>query len=321
MIRWCSLAGLAGALLATSPGFAQQDNWQADWDSHDIVVTGELPPHREIARQARAITATSNIRYYPLPLFGDRLCPGVYGMKADYAALMVDRIRHNAERFSLWMTEDNGSCEPNLIVAFVDDGQALLHQIADQRRWLFQGMPRHDRLELLAEDGPVRVWTATGTRTRDGMPGSGTDALGGGMLAAQDPVNGAQTVQLWGASSRLYLAVREDITWVLVLFDRDDVRDKTLLQLADYATMRGLARTRPVDADGVRLDTILTLFDTSAEPPAQLTAFDGAYLGAIYRGLPNLTGLTKVLGVKAEMHRQAVALQAEPATTEPSSPE
>ena len=97
------------------------------------------------------------------------------------------------------------------------------------------------------------------------------------------------------------------ITWVLVLFDRGDVRDKTLLQLADYATMRGLTRTRPVDADGVPLDTILALFDTSAEPPAQLTAFDGAYLGAIYRGRPNLRGLTKVLGIQAEMRRQAAA--------------
>ena len=321
MKSWRTLVGLAGALLAATPVLAQQDNWEPDWDSHDIVVTGELPSHREVTSQARAITATSNIRYYPVPLFGDRLCPGVYGMKPDYAALMVDRIRHNAERFNLWMTEDDGNCEPNLVVAFVDDGQALLHQIADERRWVFQGMPRHDRLSLLAEDGPVRVWTATGMRTRDGMPASSTQALGGGSLAAVDPVTGPQVVQMWSAHSRLYLAVREDITWVLVLFDRDDVRDKTLLQLADYATMRGLVRTRPVDADGVPLDTILALFDTSAEPPAQLTAFDGAYLGAMYRGMPNLTGLTKALGVKAEMNRQVAAARAAPATGDASSPE
>jgi hypothetical protein len=48
-----------------------------------------------------------------------------------------------------------------------------------------------------------------------------------------------------------------------VLFDRAAVSGKTLVQLADYATMRGIARTRPAESDGQPLDTILTLFDPS----------------------------------------------------------
>jgi hypothetical protein len=112
--------------------------------------------------------------------------------------------------------------------------------------------------------------------------------------------------------------VREDIVGVLVLFDRDDVRGMTLVQLADYATMRGLARTRPVDAAGAALDTILALFDASAEPPAELTAFDGAYLGALYRGPAGVPGLSRVQGVEAELRRQAQAeADAEPAEVRP----
>ena len=324
MTRLRCLSVLACTLLATSPLLAQQDRQRTSSDARDIVVTGELPPQREVTRQARAITATSNIRHYPLPLFGDRLCPGVFGMKGDYAALIIDRIRANAERFDLWMSEDDGSCTPNLIVAFVDDGQAVLQQVSERRHWLFQGMPRHERLELLAEGGPVRVWAATGMRTRDGMSPVSSQTLGDGALAVGNPATGPQTVQLWSASSRLFLPVREDITWVLVLFDRDDVRDKTLLQLADYATMRGLARTRPVEADGATLDTILALFDPSAEPPAELTQFDRAYLGAIYRGLPNLVGITKVHGVNREMRRQAeqaAAVEARAVDGEARSPE
>jgi len=94
---------------------------------------------------------------------------------------------------------------------------------------------------------------------------------------------------------------------VLVLFDRDDVRGMTLAQLADYATMRGLARTRPVDGDGQVLDTILALFDQDATPPDELTAFDSAYLGALYAGRANETGLTKVLNVSTQLRRQAQA--------------
>jgi hypothetical protein len=307
MVRRCCLAALAGAGLVAGPGQAQQPDTPGDSATRDIVVTGqapEAPPtHREVTRQAREITAPTGIRYAPLPRFeGDRLCPGVFGLKADFAALVIDRIRANAERFDLWMTEDDGTCRPNFVIAFVDDGQATMQQIVDGKYWLFINMPRHERVELLADDGPVHVWTTTQARTLDGMP------------LPTKPDGRQVSAMSSGGAARVALPVREDITGVLILFDRDDVRGKTLLQLADYATMRGLARTRPVDGDGAALDTILALFDASAEPPAELTAFDGAYLGALYRGRSNLTGMSKVQGVSAELRRQSTA-------TEASSPE
>jgi hypothetical protein len=208
---------------------------------------------------------------------------------------VVGRIRANAERFGLWMTEDDGTCQPNFVVAFVDDGQDTLQRIEQQWYWLFKDLPRHERLALLAEDGPARVWTTTVTRTRDGIP------------VAEDPVSGTMMVSMWSAHSKIYIPIREDITGVLVLFDRAAVRGKTLVQLADYATMRGIARTRPVEDDGQALDTILTLFDPEATAPPELTAFDRAYLGSLYAGLPNIPGLTKVLGVDIRLRRDARA--------------
>ena len=81
------------------------------------------------------------------------------------------------------------------------------------------------------------------------------------------------------------------------------------------------SRTRPIDADGAPLDTILALFDTRAEPPSELTAFDGAYLGALYRGGGNVPGMSKVQGVNREMQRQAAAEQDPAEGAEPSSRE
>jgi len=294
MVRACLLAGFSGLLLV-SPALAQSASEQPDGvGDAEIVVTAELPTSTEVTRQAREITQPTGIRYAPLPRFeGDRLCPGVLGLKGDYAALVIDRIRANAERFGLWMTEDDGTCTPNFVVAFVDDGQATLGRIADERYWLFIDMPRDERLALLAEDGPARVWTTTQARTRDGMP------------LPRRPDGRQVSAMSSGGVARVALPVREDITGVLVLFDRDKVRGKTLVQLADYATMRGLARTRPVDGDGNAMDTILALFDADHEPPAQLTAFDLAYLGALYDGQANTTGLTRVLGVARELRRQA----------------
>lgn len=290
------LAGLAGALALTVPVSAQED--AAD----DIVVTGrvEAPPTTtEVTSQARAITAPTALRHLPLPRFEDRLCPGIFGMKPDYASLMIDRIRANAERLDLWMSEDDGTCRPNFIVAFVDDGQAALAQIERNQGWLMQGLTTADRRELLAEDGPVRVWTTTQTRTRDGLP-----------VPRRETLDNPPTVSMWMAHSKIYLATREDITQVIVLFDRKDIYGKTLVQLADYATMRGLARTRPVDGDGQAMDTILALFDPDGSPPLEMTQFDRAYLGAVYDNIPNIPGITKVLGVNRQLRRQANAGEA-----------
>lgn len=293
MRRTVLLAGFALSAIACAPAYGQQDAPDAD---STIVVTGEQPSWSEVTRQARDITQPSGIRHAPLPRFeGDRLCPGVLGLKQDHAMLVVDRIRWNAERFGLWMTEDDGTCTPNFLVAFVDDGQETLQRIAEERYWLFSDMPRHERLALLAEEGPVHVWTTTQARTSGGTP-----------LARRE--DGRQVSAMSsGGVARAALPVREDITDVLVLFNREGVRGKTLIQLADYATMRGLARTRAAEGDGRAMDTILALFDADDTGPPELTAFDLAYLGALYDGPANVAGLAKVGSVSRQLRRNAEA--------------
>lgn len=291
------LASLASILIAASPVWAQsaQQADDAELDGEDIVVTGTLPTQSAVSRQARAITDMSSaIRHEPLPRFEARLCPGVIGMVPEYASLIVDRVRYNAEQLDLWLAEDDGTCTPNFIVAFVEDGQAHLQNIADNQHWLFRDMSPSQRSRLLNDDGPARVWTITETRTRDGMPVPRSESL------HEPPV-----VNTWMAHSKIYTATREDIASVIVLLDKDSVKGKTLVQLADYATMRGLARTKPADGDGQKLDTILALFDPAGSPPPRLTDFDQAYLASLYDGMPNLPGITKVLGVNRQLRLQA----------------
>ncbi|MBN9505535.1 MAG: hypothetical protein J0I69_05865 [Altererythrobacter sp.] len=296
------LAGLAGFLMFAAPGWAQSDS-PTD-DNENIVVTGKAATSTEVSRQARAITDMSSaIRHEPMARFQDKLCPGVMGLEADAASLMIDRLRDNAQLLGLGLTKDDGTCRPNFIVAFVENGAENLQQIADHNGWAFQDMSPSERRKLLSEEGPVRVWTITQMRTRDGMPIPRSVSL-------FDPPQ----VNTWMAHSKIYLAIREDITRVVVLFDREGVKGKTLLQLADYATMRGLARTRPVDGEGHPMDTILALFDPSGSPPAKLTEFDRAYLAAVYDGIPNIPGVTKVLGVNRQLRLQEG--EADPAVAE-----
>jgi len=292
-----SLAPIVAACLAAlpAPALAQEQS-----ETDDIVVTGraEQPPAREVSRQAREITQGGDFLHAPLARFEDRLCPGIIGLKPEFASLMIDRIRYNAQQLDMWMGDDTG-CSPNFIVAFVPDGKAELAQLQEKHHYLFTPMATADRKELMAEDGPVRVWTTTQMRSRDGMP-----------IARRESLTDPPTVSMWSAHSKIYVPVREDITSVVVLFDLDDVKGKSLVQLADYATMRGLARTRPVDGEGRAMDTILSLFDTSASPPLELTAFDRAYLGSLYSSIANLPGAVKIGGINRHLRLQAAAEEA-----------
>lgn len=280
-------AGLLAALLAAAPAAAQTEPTSDD----DIVVTGERPNHREVSRQARDITDIgSDVRDRPLARIADRLCPGVIGLKRSAAELMIDRIRWNAEQLDMWMADDT-DCRPNLIIAFVEDGKAEIAGLVERQPWLFDTLSTAERRALLAEEGPVRVWTTAQDRTRDGMP-----------IAQRDNLTDPPVAQMWMAHSKLYLTIRADITQVVVLFDRAGVRGKSVIQLADYATMRSFARTRPAGGDAA-VDTILALFDPAHEPPLELTAFDQAYLRSVYKEIANLPAAMKLLDVNDELDR------------------
>ncbi|MBO9517730.1 MAG: hypothetical protein J7493_06650 [Porphyrobacter sp.] len=295
MLSRTGVLGLLGAsLMLATPVQAQEGSTnQPSSSDEDIVVTGrkEQPTSAEVSRQARDITETrGDLMYNPLARIEDRLCPGILGLKPEFAALMIDRIRWTGERLDMWMADDT-DCSPNLIIAFVEDGQAELQRLAENQGYLFQWMDRKDREALLAEEGPVRVWTTSMMRASNGMP-----------LSRRENLTSPPVLQMNAAHSKIYINVREDIAQTVVLFDREKVRSKTLIQLADYATMRGFAKTRPASS-AARLDTILALFDENGSPPSGLTDFDQAYLRNLYEGIPNLKGMTKINGVDQELRQ------------------
>lgn len=295
MKPWGGSILIAAACLAVADGPALAQDRAPGQD--DILVTGqrgEEPARRDISRQARAITRPQNMYDVPLARFQNRLCPGVMGLRTDHALMVVDRIRAHATDLKMWMAPDDGTCRPNFIVAFVRNGQQQMAELIEANGYLFADVPLQERRELIEESGPVRVWSVIETRTRDGMPVPKAQSL------SEPPV-----VSMWMAHSKIYTATREDIASVLVVFDLEQIQGKTLVQLADYAAMRGLARTRPVEGDGQPMDTILALFDESAPPPPQMTDFDRAYLASVYDGIPNIPGITKILGVNRQLRLQA----------------
>lgn len=227
------------------------------------------------------------IREDPLPRVEDRLCPGIIGLETEAAVTMVERIRTNADMFGLELA-DPQTCEANLVVAFVDDGQAYLADLAARRGYLFRDMDRPDREELLGQTGPVRVWNQVAVRSRDGFRAGSRENL------MQLP----QTI-MWSAHSRIYVTHRQDITYSLVLFDRAATRGMTLAQLGDYASLRAFSTEYPARA-GEAEPSILTLFEGADARPESLTALDAAWLQELYRGIPNVPAEIRLRGVEPE---------------------
>jgi len=243
-IRALVIAGLAGALLAQAPAAAEANE-------------------------------------EPLARFEAPLCPGVVGLRQEAAEMMVGRMRATAEMLGLRMAPD-GDCEANLVVGFVDDGQAFLRELREERRYIFSELTREERVELLAEEGPARAMLRVRARTRDGMP-----------ISRRETLDEIPQTTMWMAHSKIYVATRNDIISALVLFDREEIRDLNLTQLADYATFRALVHTLP-DPAAAGQASILSLFEGGAERPASLTEFDLAYLGALYSGYANLPAPAKL---------------------------
>ncbi|GAA0268220.1 hypothetical protein GCM10009127_04980 [Alteraurantiacibacter aestuarii] len=257
-----------------------------------IVVRGGRPPNvtrEDVHRQARDIADSGDQLDTPLARFEDRLCPGIIGLQEEYASMMIDRIRQNAVDLGVRVLPDN--CTPNMLVIFSTDSLATMQNMVDRNPYIFQYMQPEERRALL-QPAPVHVFANVELRTRDGMP------VGRVRSLTEAPVVRAQM-----AHSRIYTPTRRDIASIMVIFDRDEVGGMSVMQLADYATMRGLAQTKPVD--GLAMRSILSLFEPVGPYPESLTDFDRAYLRALYEWIPNLPAAAKLGNVNRQLRLMA----------------
>lgn len=256
-----------------------------------IVVSEQIerPGVADVHSQALEIAVSGNVFSTPLARFEIPLCPGIGGLTDETAGLMIDRIRQNALFVELELAEDG--CNPNFIVAFVDDGVETLNRLIDNNPARFQYLNSSEKREML-EPGPVHVWTDVQPANRDGVP------IRRGRNLVEPPLTNG-----WMSHSLIYTATRNDIVSVMILVDRSAVGDITLQQLADYATMRGLVQTQTPDRPSV--SSILGLFlpqdGLGDDRPNGLTDFDRAYLAAVYQGIPNMPAANRLGRVAAEL--------------------
>lgn len=295
MRRRLTVAMASAALWAMPPLAAQTAPAQASADeaplNSTIVVTGkqaQAPTGNEVLNEARGISRLGPYDAYVVALarFWEPVCPGVTGLRADYAEAMVERMRGNVVRLKVPLAKPG--CSPNLVVAFEEDGRLLLSGLERQRPGIFSLVSQSEQAEMLADKAPVRVWNNIAERW-----------TGAGPL----PEKGVKA-SVWGQLDRNAMPYGYDILGALIVFDRSAAEGLTLTQLADYATMRGLSHTRP-PSGAQPMATILSLFDQGGAGPDELTDFDIGYLRSLYWWRPNASAANKLVDVRRWVQKDA----------------
>jgi hypothetical protein len=288
MTRRIPLASLFltfAALVSGTPVLAEDD------PRDNIVVTGEVEAGEvdagEVRQQTRAVTPRGAVIGEPLARFQSPLCVGVWGLSGESAQFVIDRVYHNAEAAGMALDETPG-CAANVIVAFVADPQAEFAALVEARHQIVDPLPFDDRQRVRATQGPALAWYLVSTRTRDGQGRSG-----------RPPVFDSTEI------SRLNAGTRLDLELSVVMIDSDLLADLDALALADYASMRALARTRPVDRGDNATGTVLALFDDPVHAPQAMTEFDRAYLASLYASRANLPGQYALRDIDERMEQAA----------------
>jgi len=241
----------------------------------DIVVTGNKEADRKAAEayvSSIAVRSESQLARFHQPV-----CPLVIGMPKPYSTMVEKRVAADAAAAGIDVAK-KVRCDANLIIVIADDGAALVKDIRIHYPGWLAGVSPHD-IDALTTPAPARAWSVTSLRNEDGQGlGNLPDTPSGDGLAGK-PVLRVMTASI------LREPTRQDMEASFVMIDKAATIGLTLRQIADYAAMRGLARTRPPAAGGEGLTTILTIFDPSVPSRArELTNADTAYLRALYRG-------------------------------------
>jgi hypothetical protein len=270
---------LAGLLLAT--GAAAQEK-----PASDIIVTARKPIDAPVARRfVRNITALTQDQ---IARFDAPVCPIAIGFEPEIEKQLVARMRRVAKAVGAELAPEH--CAGNVALVTTDDGGALVKALRSTHPNLLEGLEPRQIDRMIKSQGPVRSWSATAVVNEDGQrmsPPTSGDFM-------DPPTLVVKTASFVNPSSQ------QIIDCSTVVIDAKAVIGRSAIQLADYAMMRALARTRPVTGDS-DVGTILSLFDPDSASALSVTDADVAYLKALYAMPGNRTATYQMARIAGQL--------------------
>ncbi len=208
------------------------------------------------------------------------------------------------------------------MVIFAPDSDTLTRQIVDQRRDLLGYYPdgsavsagRAELEEFANSARPVRWWYVSdaGSGAIQDRPGAALDRQTSGRSQARAAVSGLVTTDtgrdmegmdaVRGNASRTQSATarRNQLSYTLVVVDAGRVANVTPVAWMDYVSLVALAQIDP-NAQTAGYDTVLNLFSSAQPASTGFSAWDDAYLKAVYRSRRDSGGNRQISDVARRM--------------------
>lgn len=272
----------AAALAAATPAFAQTAPETAaapapaaqtpPSSEQDVIVTGTVERDQEIRDFVGALTGSAPMTGQ-IARFEDAICPGVFGLNGQARETVRNRMRQVAAYVGLRVAGPN--CRPNLLLMVTRDKRAFLGELTRRHPEFFDDEEYSPR-RVIAQPGPVSAWQATISLSADGQPLSTQGGFG---------VNRSTR-----SMSHITAATRPVFTASAVVVESSALTGLSTIQLADYAVMRGLARTDPHRLPADAPPSILTAIEApmGSEVPITITRWDLGFLRGLYASTANL---------------------------------
>ncbi len=285
-------SSLAGAAIAAAP----QPSAEAASPSHTAPlsktvegVTVTAPMIKSAPAMVQSFAAPR--QGYRLARWRDELCIYVRGLTPEHDVFVGGRVLQIADAAGIRVAK--GHCDANLIVLFTPYPDQITRSLSHRYRLKLNGQSHWpiDRLQLMkftAADGQAlhmfRIWDiAPNLDNGDGAPLDLPSTTTTGFNFTMG-VNGPPVINTF-VGSRLTPATDRTVKHLVAVVDSRRMVGFTPTQIAAYVALSTLAEINAEPpADGV--PTIATLPDDAKagrQTPPDLTFWDRAYLGALYK--------------------------------------
>jgi hypothetical protein len=298
---------LAGLLAAIPPAIAQTlaapaQNQIAKAPAAAATVPGvTVTRPRQKAMNAYIDDIAQPSQHGELAVWNGAICVRVGGLDPTQAKYVQDRILDTAGK--LGIQKAPGDCQPNMLVAFSDDPDALAREFRKKAWFIFDDIdmaghvwrPQRDKLEAFYNSTqPVRWWMQAQPYSSDDPgegPNNGSASLGfsggggapGGGHGAGGAADFAGVVSLYNPMETLK-GLRDGFSFALVIVDAKQAKGLPMEAVGSYVSMVTLARFKTAPNVGDAPSVLSMFADHAAGKPyyRDLTKRDWAFLYSLY---------------------------------------
>lgn len=264
-----------------------------------IVVTGKKLTPEAVSNFIESVTADSAGQ---IAMFKEPIWPASFGLPESLNRVVQRRLSEDAVLVGLGTAREG--CEPNVIVIVADSPGTLIAALVGKPPDMFARLELSQIQEILKTKEPARTWQAIEPRGADGRP---LERL---MFVNGLPAGPHAWANYGALASRLRAGIRPRLVSSFVVIDADAAEGLTLTQIADYAAMRTLARTRVKSV--LDRPTILAIIDGGRQDRTvgALTAWDLAYLRALCRTSNGVSAQMQHIAMASAMKRELASRRA-----------